>query len=404
MYSSHSVWTKSRTALVVGAGIGGLAAAVALRRAGWKVRVHERAASPRELGFGILLAPNALAALRELGVGGPLLDGESAGHGFELRRLDGRMIRRFQTSPAEMVVALRPELHGALLQAVGNDDLHLGSELQTFDSRHDTVYAVFSDGDDEGELLVGADGIRSVVRTILHPHEPAPRPSGFCAIRGVVHGASHHLGSLSGVGYLDAGIEAATIRAGTGDAVYWYMSLLERDVPADARTALALLEQRWKLFEAPLREIAAATAPGDIRFDRLMRRDPLARWGEGPVTLLGDAAHPLLPHTGQGAAQALEDAVALGLVLSSGRPLDAALRTYERVRQARTASFIKAGPRVARVTTTHSTTIAMARSLALKLVPERLAAAAARRLSSDPHRSLRTQHLEPSTWNLSDPE
>jgi 2-polyprenyl-6-methoxyphenol hydroxylase-like FAD-dependent oxidoreductase len=87
-----------RTALIAGAGIGGLAAGVALRSAGWRVRIHERASSPRELGFGLLLAPNALSALRELGVAAVVEAGAVAATGVEVRRLNGRLIRRLQSA------------------------------------------------------------------------------------------------------------------------------------------------------------------------------------------------------------------------------------------------------------------------------------------------------------------
>ena len=100
--------TGSGTALIVGAGIGGLAAAIALRKAGWQVRVHERAAAPRELGFALALAPNAMAALRELGVADVLAADGAAVTKAEIRHPDGRVVRRFSTQPGgPMIVALR---------------------------------------------------------------------------------------------------------------------------------------------------------------------------------------------------------------------------------------------------------------------------------------------------------
>jgi 2-polyprenyl-6-methoxyphenol hydroxylase-like FAD-dependent oxidoreductase len=154
----------SRTALIVGAGIGGLAAGVALQRAGWNVRVYERAQSPRELGFGLLLARNALSALGQLGVAGALVGRGSAGAGVEVRRLNGRVIRRFDI-PAAMptVVALRSELYGALLNAVGDGALKLGSDVVSFSEGPEGVTVRFRDGGTHvGRILVGADGVNSV--------------------------------------------------------------------------------------------------------------------------------------------------------------------------------------------------------------------------------------------------
>jgi FAD-dependent urate hydroxylase len=266
--------SEKRTALIIGAGIGGLAAGLALRRAGWHIRVHERAASPRELGFGLGLAPNALSALHELGVAEPVVRAGAQLAKVEFRYTNGRVLRRLNLQfgfPA--VVALRPDLHGALLTAVGDEHSRLAREAVSVSEDAGGITVHFNDGStDTGTMLVGADGVHSTIRKCLHPHERPPRPSGFCAIRGVAYGVSHHLGDLSGVGYLDNAIEAATVRA-SSDAVYWYMSLRVQDV-VDA-TPQAILNQRYRGFESPLRSILSATKPDDMRFDQLFERDAL---------------------------------------------------------------------------------------------------------------------------------
>ena len=244
------------TALIVGAGIGGLAAGLSLRRAGWQVRIHERAASPRELGFAVALAPNAMAALRELGLADTMLaEGVTATKG-ELRHPDGRVIRKFNAQMGgPLVIALRPALHGVLLNAVGSDALVLGSEAA---GASVTAGGVSLDlrggGRDAGDLLIGADGVGSVIRQCLHPGEPPARPSGFCALRGVAYGVGDHLGDLAGVGYLGDGIEAAAARA-SRNAVYWYLSLLKEDGSTTTRNPAAILEAHTAAFESPFRTI-----------------------------------------------------------------------------------------------------------------------------------------------------
>jgi len=378
------------SALIVGAGIGGLAAGVALRRAGWHVRIFEHADSPRELGFGVLLAANALSALRELGVAEAVTSRAAPTARVEIRRTNGRVLRRLNVQVGgPSVVALRPDLHGALMTAVGSESLRLGSQAVAFMETPGGVVLTLSDGSTEaGTVLIGADGVHSRVRRQLHPREQPPRASGFAAVRGVAHGVTSQLGDLSGVGYFDDGLEVATVRAGN-DAVYWYMSLLTREV-GTAPTPERVVQARLAAFEPALRAILMATRPEDMRFDELFERDPLPTWGAGHVTLLGDAAHPVLPHTGQGAAQALEDAVALGLALARPQPIDHALRHYEAVRSQRTRGFIKLGPRLARVTTTGNVLIATMRNLAVRFLPESVFARSTVSLSRDPHAALRS--------------
>jgi 2-polyprenyl-6-methoxyphenol hydroxylase-like FAD-dependent oxidoreductase len=130
------------------------------------------------------------------------------------------------------------------------------------------------------------------------------------------------------------------------------VSLLANDVPNEMRSPQAIVERCAAALDEGFGSIARATQREDIRLDELFERKPLRTWGEGPVTSLGDAAHPMLPHTGQGAAQALEDAVALKLALMHEGVFAASLRQYERVRSVRTRDIVKRGRRIARFTTT----------------------------------------------------
>jgi 2-polyprenyl-6-methoxyphenol hydroxylase-like FAD-dependent oxidoreductase len=361
----------TRTALIVGAGIGGLSAGIALRRAGWQVRIFERAASPRELGFGLAIAPNAVAALRDLDVADVVMARAFSPTSAEVRRMDGKVFKRMELPPmalgGPLLIALRPALHGALLEAVGADVIAPSSEAIGFTLRGDQVTLQLANGGwAEGDVLIGADGAGSAIRKTLHPQEPPPRSSRIVAVRGAVHGAVHHLGDLSAIYYLGRGVESTIVRA-SDTGIYWYLSLARELVPAGMTDPIAVVSQMAPKFDTTFRAVTAMTT--DLRFDELFDRDPIPVWGTGVVTLLGDAAHPVLPHTGQGAAQAIVDAVTLGRALGAGTAIDPALRAYEKERRQKTAALLKQGRRTASVMRTTNPLACALRDTFIRLIP-----------------------------------
>jgi 2-polyprenyl-6-methoxyphenol hydroxylase-like FAD-dependent oxidoreductase len=361
-----------RTALIVGAGIGGLAAGIALRREGWAIRIVERAESARELGFGLLVSPNAVNALRHLGVADAVLRRGWAPTRCEVRRLDGRVLKRVTFPPPDvlggpMIVALRSALHGALLDAIDPATIELGREAVGCAVEDSRARLHLADGETiDADLLVGADGIGSIIRRTLHPAEAPPRASGIVAVRGGVHGLVDRLGGLSGIYYLSRGVEAFAVRA-SETGIYWALSLARVLVPDTMRDPRAIVTLMAPRLDPALRAIAGAT--DDLRCDDLVDRDPLPAWGRGRVTLLGDAAHPLLPHTGQGAAQAMVDAVTLAAALHAGPSVERALRAYEHERQPKTAALVGQGRRTAAVMRTVNPLACAIRDAALRLMP-----------------------------------
>ena len=265
-----------RTALIVGAGIGGLSAGIALPQAGWNVRLFERASTARELGFGLTLAPNAIAALRRLGVADVVLNRGFTPTRGQLRRMDGTVLKRAELPSSEalggrLVVAVRSALYGALLEALGPDTITFGNGVTGFQSDGDRVAIHTESGHSaEGDLLIGADGIGSVIRRALHPSEPPPRPCGIIAVRGA-SGAALHLGDLSAVMYLGRGLESVLVRA-SDTGIYWFLSLAREIVPSDTRDPAAIVAHISPRMDRTFRAVASNTH--ELRCDELVDRDP----------------------------------------------------------------------------------------------------------------------------------
>ncbi len=324
----------NRHAAVVGAGIGGLAAGVALRQAGWEATVYEAAPEVRPLGAGLSIWPNGARALRTLGLG-ELVAAAPRPSGA-LRRADGSVLAEFDPDVLEarfgapLVGFHRADLHEALIAALGSERVRTGMRLESLGDGE----LRFADGSSaRADLLVGADGLRSTVRSALLG-DGEPRDAGIVAFRGVADfdgsvpaGEWWGSGSVAGLLPLDGG------------RVYWYLA--DHGDPDPATLADRLAE-----YGEPVREVARRTDEDEVLVHRLYDRDPVTSWSRGTATLLGDAAHPMLPFLGQGAGSALEDAVALGAAIAAEPEVEAALATYEGARTKPTAVLV-AGSRKA---------------------------------------------------------
>jgi len=335
---------------IIGAGIGGLTAALSLLRAGFDVHVYEQARTLREVGAGIVISPNATRILHRLGLAEPLSKLGVRPREWRQRRWDdGRILLCAELAEGAVSTfgfphyqSHRADTQMMLANALPSGRLHTGHRLTGFVDCGRCVEALFDNGTRiTVDALVGADGIHSMVRNVLFGPDK-PRFTGCIAYRGLVQ--AERLRRLN----LDVTME---VWMGPGKHFVHYFVQSQRLV-----NFACLIEKESWLGESwtDRGEVADALAAyagwhpqvrsiieavDETFIWGLFDRAPLPRWSVGRVTLLGDACHPMLPFMAQGAAQAIEDGAALTAVLTKtgGQDIQQALRVYEAIRVPRTS-------------------------------------------------------------------
>ena len=339
---------------IIGGGIGGLTAANALLRAGAEVSVYEAAGELKEIGAGVALHANAMRVLRFIGVEEAVrkVAGKSD-YAVTRDGITGRVIsrtaraRQVELHGIEPATVHRADLLDVLAAALPDEIASLGKRCVSVESGESSAVARFADGTEaEADVVIGADGIHSATRTALFGPD-APRFTGKTCYRSVISTAKVRAGAMADVAagngqwlgphgtivlYPLRGEELINVVCHHDDDSYRHESWVT-ECPRDE------VLQRYDGWHKSLLRLFEA---GDTWYKwALYDRDPIPRWTKGRVTLLGDAAHPMLPYLGQGACQALEDAAVLAnaLAASPGDPV-AALASYERVRRPRASSVV----------------------------------------------------------------
>jgi 2-polyprenyl-6-methoxyphenol hydroxylase-like FAD-dependent oxidoreductase len=359
--------------LIIGAGIGGLTLASALRQRGFLCRIFERAAERKPVGAGILVQPSAMLALRTLGLDASVA---AAGRAVQLGLVTterGRVLQRTSMSflseelGAGTVALHRARLQEVLLGGVGDVPLVYGAELTGYEADDAGITAIFADGARvRGALIVGADGLHSVVRRTLLGESPL-RYAGYTSWRGIadIAGAippvevTEMWGPGSRFGFADVG---------HGEA-YWFAVRNAREGERD-ESSLEVVRQHFSSWAAPVPALLASTRPERVLRTDIHDRLPVPSWSGARVTLLGDAAHPTTPNLGQGGCMAIEDGVVLAHALDRASSLVEALADYERRRVARTARVVQASFRFGKLAQIENRLAIFLRNALLRLTPE----------------------------------
>jgi len=338
-------------ALLIGAGIGGLTAALALQKAGFRASVYEQAPELGEIGAGVTITPNACHALNYLlgeelvehichvPASGAIKHYATGATLIDTERGDGPK-RRYG---AHYCQVHRADLHEALVAAVSTNDpqaLHIGKRFSALEESTTDVTAKFTDGHSAtGDVLVGCDGINSAVREALWGADE-PRFTGYVAWRGLTPTAALDPAYLvpDSAAFAGRGRTFTRYKVRQGD-LYNFVAFTRRDEWTaegwSERAQISEILAEFEDFAPEVQAILRATPPEQCFKWGLFDRSPLDRWTSGRATLLGDAGHPMTPFLAQGAAMAIEDGMILARAVAAAGDWPEALERYEAARRER---------------------------------------------------------------------
>jgi 2-polyprenyl-6-methoxyphenol hydroxylase-like FAD-dependent oxidoreductase len=367
-----------RKAIVAGAGIGGLTAAATLRKVGLEVEIYERATELKHAGGALSLMSNGVLALRAVGV-----EPDFGRHGdilseLSFRTTTGKVIKtlKFAGITAELGAPAygihRGDLQRILLDEIGDSKVELNAAATGFEADEDGVRLHLADGRTvHGDLLVGADGIESAVRRQLVGPETARDAGYLCWLATPMYSDPERIPKAYGAHYWGDGARFGIANIG-GGRVYWWgtqnMPAAQVHAYRGGRDDVLRTFAGW----APeILDMVKATPEEEIIVVRAQDRPFLEHWGRGRVTLLGDAAHPILTALGQGAALAMEDAAVLASHLDGAPDVAAALRAYEDERGPRIRALIRKARTMSKLEQSEGRLQVAFRNTYFRLLPDR---------------------------------
>lgn len=367
---------NSKNALIIGAGIGGLTAAIALKQLGYEPVVYERAPEERANGTTLVLWPNALRILEQWNLTDKVISLGVRNESMSVKTATGRLLYELPLHSLEnkyglpVITLLRSDLQRILIERLGMEHINWGHELLTIEQDDQEARAYFTNGHSaKGRFLIGADGVHSTVRPAIAAHVEL-RDCGYVAFRGMVHRTQSHLPPRQGIEFWGRGKRFGIFHTGN-QGIYWFATMnCQRDQNYSSnKEDLSLEFADWNPLVG---EILCHTDPSKILRHHIFDLPSLSTLTNGRFALLGDAAHAMTPNLGQGACQAIEDSGMLGECLQHDNNIKAALKQYEIQRLARVRRIVNLSYRMGWVSQWSNPILCSLRNQMFSAIPNRL--------------------------------
>jgi 2-polyprenyl-6-methoxyphenol hydroxylase-like FAD-dependent oxidoreductase len=355
---------------ITGAGIAGLTTAIALKKIGFEADVFEAAPSLEPVGAGLGLAPNALKALDYLGMADKVRRQGSRVNYFEIQNKKGDTLSKSAGADfGENICIHRAALHNVLLDELGPNRVFTNKKAVGFTNKGKVTVLEFEDGSTyEADYLIVADGIKSILRDVIAPQAKI-NYAGYTCWRAImdnpgisVKGAVEIWDTKGRFGYVQL----------PDNKIFWFACINAPKGRQLSHFTLSDLQEHFAGFNSKVTAMLKHTDPAVLIYDDINDMAPLAKYAFGNKLLIGDAAHACTPNMGQGACQAIEDAVTLAKALAKRPSVERTFSAFERKRLARTHYIIKQSRKIGRMAQMQNPLKATLRDIFLRLAPKSL--------------------------------
>jgi 2-polyprenyl-6-methoxyphenol hydroxylase-like FAD-dependent oxidoreductase len=367
---------KKNTFVILGAGIAGLSAAIALKNIGIEALVVEASKTIRPVGAGLSLAANAMEALRHLKISEEVVKKGRELESFTLFDKSGKVIKRVKTQPTQSTTSVknftihRAKLHEVLLSKISPENILTGKRSISMSETSEGIQINMEDGTTlQTQYLIIAEGIHSPLRKII-ASDTNVRYSGYTCWRGIVDNSELNINETSETWGKEGRFGIVPL---ADNQIYWFVCKNNMEQNSDFKNyTLDELANNFKEYHHPIVNMIRATSPENLIWGDICDIKPLQKFAYGNVVLIGDAAHATTPNMGQGACMAIEDAVILANCLTKNSRVSEAFMSFEKRRLTRTHKIVNDSWRLGKMAQVENDFLATLRNMAFRLMPQRL--------------------------------